>query len=300
MEVINYTDWREVADTLHLLLQMTGKVKLAYSDKRPEWAHIRQYLTLDGITTGIIPCEPSPFEIRFNFRQDEVEFRNYNGKAEVVKLEGGKSVGAYYRQFTTALKQVDAETKIGVRPQEFYDPVNFDEDEKHHAYSRKQVLIWLDNMLFAYRALNQFIAPFRGKVICPAYYFGTMDLSCTVYSGEPVPWGKSGKVMPYNFDERNYECGFWPGDAGFPEPAFYALPYPFISDLQGNEKYLRPDKAFYKPEKMEFFFTLKEALNYPNPEKMVIDFCRSGFEVMQEISPWKNLDWIKRPLEYPE
>lgn len=300
MEVINYTDWQEVADTLHLLLQMTGKVKLAYSDKRPEWAHIRQYLTLDGITTGIIPCESSPFEIRFNFRQDEVEFRNYNGKAEVVKLEDGKSVGAYYRQFTTALKQIDAETKMGVRPQEFYDPVNFDEDEKHHAYSRKQVLIWLDNMLFAYRALNQFIAPFRGKVICPAYYFGTMDLSCTVYSGEPVPWGKSGKVMPYNFDERNYECGFWPGDAGFPEPAFYGLPYPFISDLQGNEKYLRPDKAFYKPEKMEFFFTLKEALNYPNPEKMVIDFCRSGFEVMQEISPWKNLDWIKRPLEYPE
>lgn len=298
MEYLNYTDWQEIADTLHLLLQMAGKVKLAHCDPRPEWAHIRQYLTLDGLSTGIIPCNPSPFEIRFNFRQNEIEFRNYNGKAETIKLEDGKSVGAYYRQFTDVLKQIDAETEIDVRPQEFYDPVNFDQDEKHHAYGQKQALLWLDNMLFAYRALNKFISAFRGKTTCPAYYFGTMDLSGLVYSGEPAPWGKSGKIMPYNFDERNYECGFWPGDPGFPEPAFYALPYPFINNLQGNEKYLRPDKAYYKAEKMEFFFTLKDALAYPNPEKMVVDFCQSGFDIIQEITRWKNLDWITHPLKY--
>lgn len=300
MDFLNYTEWQNEADTLHMLLQMTGKVKLAHCEKRPEWAHIRQYLTLDGISTGIVPCNPSPFEVRFNFRQDLVEFRNYNGKSETVKLEDGKSVGAYYREFMTALKRIDAPTEIGVRSQEFYDPTDLDKDEKHHAYSQRMALLWLDNMQFAYRSLLLFLAPFRGKIICPAYYFGTMDLSCSVYSGETAPWGKSGTVMPYNFDERNYECGFWPGDPNNPEPAFYGLPYPFLSDLKGNEKYLRPDKAFYKPEKMEFFFTLKEALSYPNPEKMVAEFCRSGFDIIQEITRWKNLDWITRSLEYPE
>lgn len=300
MDFVNYTDWQETADVLHLLSQMSGKVKLSHCEKRPEWAHIRQYLTLEGISTGIIPCNPSPFEIRFNFRQDQVEFRNYIGKSEVVKLEDGKSIGAYYRQFMAALVQIDAETEICVRPQEFYDPVDFDKDEKHHTYNHKFALLWLDNMMFAYKALNIFLSPFRGKVTCPAYYFGTMDLSCLVYSGEPAPWGKDGEVMPYNFDERNYECGFWPGDVNFPEPAFYGMPYPFIRDLQGNEKFLRPEKAFFKPEKMEFFFTLKDALNYPNPEKMVAEFCRSGFDLIQEISRWKNLDWITRPLEYPK
>lgn len=299
MDFVNYTDWQETADVLHLLLQMSGKVKLSQCEKRPEWAHIRQYLTLDGISTGIIPCNPSSFEIRFNFREDQVEFRNFNGKSEVVKLEDGKSIGAYYRQFMAALVQIDAETEICVRSQEFYDPVDFDKDEKHHAYNHKFALLWLDNMMFAYKALTIFLAPFRGKVTCPAYYFGTMDLSCLVYSGEPAPWGKNGEVMPYNFDERNYECGFWPGDVNFPEPAFYGMPYPFIRDLQGNEKFLRPEKAFFKPEQMEFFFTLKDALNYPNPEKMVAEFCRSGFDLIQEISRWKNLDWITRPLEYP-
>ena len=80
MDFLNYTDWQDTADTLHMLLQMSGKVKLLYRAKRPEWAHIRQYLTLDGISTGIVPEAPVPFEINFDFREDQVVFRNYNGK----------------------------------------------------------------------------------------------------------------------------------------------------------------------------------------------------------------------------
>ena len=48
-----------------------------------------------------------------------------------------------------------------------------DKDGKHRSYQKKAVLLWLDNMLFADRALNRFLAPFRGKVTRPAYYFGT-------------------------------------------------------------------------------------------------------------------------------
>ena len=300
MDFLNYTDWQDTADTLHMLLQMSGKVKLLYRAKRPEWAHIRQYLTLDGISTGIVPEAPVPFEINFDFREDQVVFRNYNGKTEKVALEDGKSVGDYYRQFMAALKQIDVPARIDVKSQEFYDPVDLDKDGKHRSYQKKAVLLWLDNMLFADRALNRFLAPFRGKVTCPAYYFGTMDLSCLVYSGEAAPWGREDKVMQYAFDEKCYECGFWPGDPNFPKPAFYGMPYPFVRDLQGNDKFLRPDKAFFKPEKQEFFFTLEDALNYPNPEKMVIDFCRPGFDLVQELSRWKNIDWITRPLDYPE
>lgn len=38
MDFLNYTDWQDTADTLHMLLQMSGKVKLLYRAKRPEWA----------------------------------------------------------------------------------------------------------------------------------------------------------------------------------------------------------------------------------------------------------------------
>ena len=71
-EYRSYTDWQDTAHTVHLLLQMAGKVKVVRCDKRPEWSHIRLYLTLDGLSTGIVPCNESPFVIHFNFREDSI------------------------------------------------------------------------------------------------------------------------------------------------------------------------------------------------------------------------------------
>lgn len=300
MEFQNYTDWRDTADTVHLLLQMAGKVKVVRCDKRPEWSHIRLYLTLDGLSTGIVPCNDSPFVIHFNFRKDKIEFRSYDGKAIEILLQDGKSIQAYYKQFMAALEQIGAPTPIDVRPQEFYDPIDFDKDEKHHSYCKSAVMIWLDNLFFAYRSLSRFLAPFRGKTAFPAYYFGTMDLTCIVFSGEARDFGRKGKVMPYAFDERFYECGFWPGDPVFPEAAFFSMPYPFIPDIQGNDHLILPDKAFFKPAKQEFFLTLKDAFAYSEPEKKVVEFCRSGLDIVQKIDPWKDFEWITRPLDYPE
>lgn len=299
MKFLNYTDWQDTADTVHLLLQMAGKVKVVRCDKRPEWSHIRLYLTLDGLSTGIIPCNESPFVIHFNFRKDKIEFRNYNGKTTELFLQDGKSIQAYYHQFMAALEQIGASTPICVHSQEFYDPIDFDKDEKHHSYNKRAVTMWLDNLFFAYRSLGAFLAPFRGKKASPAYYFGTMDLTCIVFSGEPENFGRKGEVMPYAFDERFYECGFWPGDPAFPEAAFFAMPYPFIRDLHGYDHFIRPDKAFFKPEKQELFLTLKDALTYTDPEKKVVEFCRSGLDIVQKINPWKDFEWITRPLEYP-
>ena len=300
MEFLNYNDWQDTADTIHLLLQMAGKVKLARCEKRPEWSHVRLYLTLDGLSTGIVAGNHSPFTIHFNFRKGRIEFRNSLGHAEEILLQDGRSVSAYYKQFRAALERTGASTEINVHPQEFYDPIDFNKDEKHHAYNQRAVSMWLDNLLFAQKALYRFFAPFRGKVAFPAYYFGTMDLTGIAFSGEPENWGRKGKVMPYAFDERFYECGFWPGDPVYSQAAFFALPYPFIRDLQGHEGMLRPDKTIFKSVKQEFFLTLEDALSYPDPEKAVVEFCCSGFEIVQKLTPWHDFDWITRPLDYPQ
>ena len=72
---LNYTDWQGTADTLHMYLQMLGKVKLMRCHQRPEWAHVRLYLTVEGVSTGIIPGDDSPFEIQANFMKHLVIFR---------------------------------------------------------------------------------------------------------------------------------------------------------------------------------------------------------------------------------
>lgn len=295
----NYPAWRDTADTLHMYLQIAGKVKLERSDNRPEWAHARMYLTVDGLTTGLIPGDHSPFEIAFNFREHRVEVHDSAGKYLIIPLHDGLTVARFYEQITLGLRYIGSPTYINVRPQEFYDPVEFDLDEKHHSYDKEAVRLFFDNLLFAYRPLTQFMAPFRGKINNPAYYFGTMDLSCTVYSGEPAPYPRQeASISARAFDERYVELGFWPGDYRSEAPSFYVLPYPFLGSLEGHEKLLTPEKAIFSPEKKEFFLTLNDALSHDNPVKTIVEFFRSSFEIVQQITPWKQIEWITEPLHY--
>lgn len=298
-QFMNYSIWYQTADTLHMYLQIAGKVKLERALSRPEWAHARMYLTVDGLTTGLIPGEHSPFEIAFNFRLHRVEIHNSAGKSLIIPLHDGLTVARFYEQVTLGLRYIGSPTYINVRPQEFYDPVEFDLDEKHHTYDKEAVSLFFDNLLFAYRPLTQFMAPFRGKINNPAYYFGTMDLSCIVYSGEPAPFPRQqATISARAFDERYIEFGFWPGDYRSDAPSFYVLPYPFITDLEGHDKQLTPAKATFSAEKKEFFLTLDEALSYEKPVETIVEFFKSCFDIVQQLKPWERIDWITHPLNY--
>lgn len=183
----NYTDWQDTADTLHLFLQMAGKVKLARSYKRPEWAHIRLEPTIQGIGTGIIPADGCNFEIYFNLAQHHVDVQNSLGIRVRIPLLDGLSVADFHRELMASLETIGTPTPINTTPQEFYDPTPFDRDRKHRSYDREAVELFLANLQFAYRSLAGFLAPMRGKVDMPAYWFGTMDLSGNVFSGQPAP-----------------------------------------------------------------------------------------------------------------
>jgi hypothetical protein len=71
----------------------------------------------------------------------------------------------------------------------------------------------------------------------------------------------------------------------YPRPAFYGLPYPFISDIKGNDHLIRPAMAIFKPEKKEFFLTLEDALAYDDPFDAVHQFLQSSFDIMQKVRP---------------
>ena len=296
---LDYTHWQATADTLHMYLQIAGKVKLEHCHPEPEWGHIRMPLTVQGIGTGLIPAENNNFEIYFNLRQHHVDVQNTNYIRTRIDLEDGLSVAAFHRQLMDALEFIGSPTTINTTPQEFYDPVAFDQDTRHHSYSRHAVELFLDNLHFAHRSITRFMAPMRGKMILPAYWFGTMDLSGTVFSGEHLPFPGAGKIEANAFDERFCEFGFWPGDPSAPKPSFYVLPYPFLADIDGSGGLLAPDKARFAVQQNEFLLTLEDALSYADPGQAVVDFCRSSFDLLQRLDRWQDLDWITAPLTYP-
>ena len=46
-----YEAWRETKDTLHMCLQVIGKVRLALTARQPQWANVPLHLTARGLTT---------------------------------------------------------------------------------------------------------------------------------------------------------------------------------------------------------------------------------------------------------
>ena len=295
---LNYDDWQDTADTLHLFLQMAGKVKLERSYKRPQWAHVRLDTTIEGIGTGIIPAEDCNFEIYFNLARHHVDVQNSLGTRVRIPLLDGLSVAAFHRELMASLDTTGTPTAINTTPQEFYDPVPFEQDTKHHSYDRDAVELFLANLQFAYRSLAGFLAPMRGKVDMPAFWFGTMDLSGNVFSGQPAPYTGTDAIGRNSFDEKFCEFGFWPGDTKWDAPSFYALPYPFVADIGSYGSLLAPRKALFLAEESEFVFRLEDAFAAPDPQQAVEDFCRSSFAVLQRVDRWKDLDWITEPLTY--
>ena len=82
-----YADWRETRDTLHLCLQIVGKVRHTLSPNEPDWGHAPLYLTARGLTTSPIPHENGVFDIDVDLIDHVVSVRTTKGRVDSIALE---------------------------------------------------------------------------------------------------------------------------------------------------------------------------------------------------------------------
>ncbi|MDR1755567.1 MAG: DUF5996 family protein [Culturomica sp.] len=263
---LNYPEWQDTADTLHLLLQMGGKVKLARSIDPFKWRHLRLYLTPDGLTTGLIPGDRSPFYILYNFRRHFVLLRNLMDETASIPLQNGLSVARFYRHLNRSLEAIGSPTTIDTAPGSFYNPLPFDRDTRHCAYNRSAVGIWFKNLSFASSALTRFLKPYRHSIHYPAYYYSTMKLSCYLFYGLPDTSGGD-MVLEQALEWGFYELGFYPGDIRLPDSAFFRISCPPAREGK-LLKSARPGK--------DSLLTLREIYTAPDPVQSVIAFGRAG------------------------
>src|SRR5207249_3448480 len=97
-----YEEWKDTCDTLHLQLQVIGKVRLALSPLEPEWANVPLYLTGRGLWTSTIP-HPSgeAFDIDVDLLEHRVAVRTGSGRLEHVPLHA--PVASFYTALMAGL-----------------------------------------------------------------------------------------------------------------------------------------------------------------------------------------------------
>lgn len=297
VKLLNYDQWSETAYTLHMISQMMGKVKLVRMPAQPEWGHVVLSFTPQGLTTGLIPNGERSFAVRLNLDTSTVFAQTIDGDTAGFSLRNNTSVSEYYNDFKKMLQTLMCDTVINEVPQEMGTRIPFDADTQKRDYDGCAAKDFFGMCVFAHNALLDFASPFRGKKLLPSFFWGTFDIASVLFSGKPSPFAGSGVIGKNGFDEQFVEFGFWAGDGSLASPSFFIMPYPFIKDdLSGTVK---PDKAVWSAQKMEYFLSLEDALSYSDPQKAVRAFFENAFAEVTKHEKWERIEWFTQPLTVP-
>src|SRR5664279_1631858 len=89
-------NWRATKNTLHLYLQIVGKIRLGMHPRINHWWHVTLYLSPRGLTTRAIPHNNGNFEIEFDFCEHALKIKTSDGRCEDFALYDGLTVADFY------------------------------------------------------------------------------------------------------------------------------------------------------------------------------------------------------------
>ena len=224
-------DWIDTRDTLHMWLQIAGKVRLRLTPPINHSWHATFYLTSRGITTSPIPHGSRSFQIDFDFVDHRLIVAANDGRSGGFPLEP-QPVAAFYARLMEELTRLELPVRISARPNEVADAIPFPGDETHRAYDADAVNRFWRALAQADRVFKIFRGRFIGKCSPVHLFWGAMDLAVTRFSGRPAPEHPGGipnlpdRVTREAYSHEVSSCGFWPGTAPIDYPAFYSYAYP--------------------------------------------------------------------------
>src|SRR5205814_1904273 len=109
--------------TLHMYLQIVGKVRHVLSPSEPDWGHAPLYLTARGLQTALIPHPTGgAFDIDVDLADHVVSVRTARGPLEQIRLEP-RTVADFYAELMGALGRLGVPAKIATDPSDVEDGI---------------------------------------------------------------------------------------------------------------------------------------------------------------------------------
>jgi hypothetical protein len=279
-----YESWRDTKQTLHMYLQVVGKLRLALSPMEPQWGQVPLYLTARGLTTSPLPHPNGIFDVAVDLVEHEVAVRTAAGAVERLPLEP-RSVADFYAGLMTALDRAGVPTEISTLAVEVPDPIPFPDDRVHASYDAAsasrfhRILLLVDAVLKAHRAR------FRGKTSPVHFFWGSCDIAYARFSGRLLdPPEDAGTIARYTHDAEQACAGFWPGDDSFPQPAFFAYTWPKPAGIETAR--VEPDGAAWSAQLGEFLLPYEAVRTAPDPGRALLAFLETTYRAGAEAAGW--------------
>jgi Family of unknown function (DUF5996) len=276
--------WKDTQATLHMWMQVVGKVRLKLCPLVNHWWNVPLYVTARGLTTSAMPYRETNLEIRFDFIDHKLIIETSDGSQGVLALQP-QSVAEFYQDFMAALAELGVNVKIWTTPCELPDPIPFEKDTVHKSYDAEaankfwRILVWVDAVL------KEFRTGFLGKASPVHFFWGSFDHAVTRFSGRRAPERPGAdSITREAYSHEVSSAGFWQGGGDVKGPAFYSYAAP--EPLGFAEQQVRPDAAFYHPQMKEFLLMYDDVRTADSPKAALMEFLQSTYEAAAVCGNW--------------
>ena len=284
-----FESWSDTCATLHMWIQIVGKIRLANSPWVNHCWNSTLYVTSRGLTTTPIPHRDRTFQMDFDFLSHELIVDTSDGRVGVVPLVQ-QSVATFYRRLMDEMKRLDLPVDIHMTPNEVATPIRFDQDEIHRVYDQDSANRFWRILVQADRILKEFRGGFIGKCSPVHFFWGALDLAVTRFSGRKAPIHPGGipnlpdRVTRDAYSHEVSSCGFWPGGGAISYPAFYSYAYPEPDGF--SKATVSPKDAFYSPDLREFVLSYDVVRESASPDRTLLEFLQTTYEAAANLAHW--------------
>ena len=271
-----YEAWSDTRDTLHAHTQVLGKLAGALAPPEPQLQHAALQLSARGWETRPLPApdDSGALAVVLDLHTYETVVEHSDGRVRRVALTPDRPVGAVTREVLAAVRDLVGPVEITLKPQETAWKTPLDEDEEHAAFDTAHVDTYFAAATRAAQVLAALRAPYRGRSTPVNAWWGSFDLSVSLFSGRAAEPPSKDFIMRNSMDAEEVAVGWWPGDPRYPRAAFYAYAHPAPEGFK-NAKLTPAAARWDESLGGEFVLDWDDVLSSPNPHEVALGFARS-------------------------
>ncbi len=277
-------EWKDTQATLHMWMQVIGKIQLTLTPLVNHWWNVTFHLTARGLHTQALHYPGGTLEILFDFIDPNLVMSTSQGETRILPLRP-QTVAAFYREVMQTLKELGVEVKIWPVPVELPDPIPFEQDTVHNSYDRDAVERFWHIFSWADAVLREFRAGFIGKSSPVHFFWGSFDLAVTRFSGRRAPERPGAdRITREAYSHEVSSAGLWPGGGAISSPAFYSYAAPEPPGFAAQP--VKPAQAFYHPELKEFLLMYDDVRQATSPRDALLQFLQTTYDAAANLGHW--------------
>ena len=289
LPALPFEEWESTKDTLHLWMQIVGKMSMARSAPRNHWWHVPLYVDVRGLTTRRLHHDDTTFQIDFDFVDHRLVVKTNRGARESFPLVDGLSVAEFDEKLHATLQTLGIDVAIREVPYGLPTETSFPADSEHASYDRDaverfwRILDWSDSVF------EEFAGWFCGKTSPVHLFWHSLDLAVTRFGGKRAP----ASLEAHHVDREAYShevvsFGFWAGDPTTREASYYSYTAPEPRGLR--ESRLRPDQAHWAESGGGSLALLPYEVvrTAADPGATLLAFLESAYEAGATLAGWER------------